>query len=161
MCRVINRELPLAPSAVAEARAFVASALRRWELESLAPDAELLTSELVTNSLLHARTEVLVTVAVADGVAEVGVADGSVSIPQPRPLSIGGEGGRGLHLVEQVAREWGVVPVIGGKQVWFRLDVGPEWPHRTDCPCDGAELARVLLPTGRYAFAAPGPWDQD
>ncbi len=161
MCRVVNRELALAPSAVAEARTFVVNALRRWELESLVPDAELLTSELVTNSLLHARTEVKVTVAVADGVAEVGVADGSASPPQSRPPVVTGESGRGLHLVEQVAEEWGVVPTSHGKQVWFRLDVGSDWPHRTDCPCDEEELDRVRLETGRYAVAAPGPWDED
>ena len=161
MCRVVNRELPLAPSAVADARTFVVDALQRWELESLVPDAELLTSELVTNSLLHARTEVTVTVAVADGVAEVGVADRSVSSPQSRPLGLTGESGRGLHLVEVVAREWGVVPMPRGKQVWFRLDVGSDWPHRIDCPCDVEELERVRLETGRYAVAAPGPWDED
>jgi anti-sigma regulatory factor (Ser/Thr protein kinase) len=161
MCRVVNRELPLAPSAVAEARTFVADALRRWELESLVPDAALLTSELVTNSLLHARTDVTVTVAVADGVAEVGVADRSASPPQARPLGVTGESGRGLHLVEQLAQDWGVVPTSRGKQVWFRLDVGSDWPHRIDCPCDGEELDRVRLETGRYAVPAPGPWDED
>ena len=161
MCRVVNRELPLAPSAVADARTFVANTLRRWELEPLVPDAALLTSELVTNSLLHARSEVTVTVAVADGVAEVGVADRSASPPQPRPLGATGESGRGLHLVEQVAKEWGVVPTAEGKQVWFRLDVGNDWPHRTDCPCDTEDLDRVRLTTGRYAVAAPGPWDED
>ena len=161
MCRVVSRELPPAPSAVAEARTFVANALRRWELESLVSDAALLTSELVTNSLLHARTEVTVTLAVADGVAEVGVADRSASPPQPRPLGATGEGGRGLQIVEQIAQEWGVVPTSRGKQVWFRLDVGSDWPHRTDCPCNGEGLDRVRLETGRYAVAAPGPWDED
>ncbi len=161
MCRVVNRELPLAASAVADARTLVVAALRRWELESLAPDAALLTSELVTNSVLHARTEVTVTVAVAEGVAEIGVADRSTSPPQRRQLGADGESGRGLHLVEQVAQEWGVVTSSGGKQVWFRLDVDSSWPHLTDCPCGGQDLDRVRLGNGRYAFAAPGPWDED
>jgi anti-sigma regulatory factor (Ser/Thr protein kinase) len=157
----VNRELPLAASAVAEARAFVVDALRRWELESLAPDAALLTSELVTNSVLHARTEVTVTLAVAEGVAEVGVADRSETLPLPRSVQAADEGGRGLSLVELVAQEWGVVPLAGGKQVWFQLDVGSDWAHLTDCPCGGQDLDRVRLGNGRYAFATPGPWDED
>jgi anti-sigma regulatory factor (Ser/Thr protein kinase) len=161
MCRVVSRELPRSTFAVAEARRFVADALRRWELESLAPDAMLLTSELVTNSVLHADSDVTVTVAVADGMAEVGIADGSDVLPQQRRGGARAEGGRGLRLVERVAVEWGVVSVPGGKQVWFRLDVGTDWPHRTDCPCGGEDLDRVRLESGRYAIATPGPWDDD
>jgi anti-sigma regulatory factor (Ser/Thr protein kinase) len=148
-------------SAVAEARAFVGDALRRWELESLAADAVLLTSELVTNSVLHADSDVTVTVAVADGKAEVGIADGSDILPRQRTGHVRSEGGRGLRLVEMVAAEWGVAALPAGKQVWFRLDVGTDWPHRTDCPCGGEDLDRVRLESGRYAIATPGPWDDD
>jgi anti-sigma regulatory factor (Ser/Thr protein kinase) len=160
MCRVVDQRLALAPSVVAEARTFVADALRRWDLEELVVDAQLLTSELVTNSLVHARTEVTITVAVAEGVAEIGVTDLSSRLPEPRSAQRADEGGRGLHLVELVAQDWGVVPLPEGKQVWFQLEVGSDWPHLTDCPCDGEDLDRVRLGTGRYAVATPGPWDQ-
>lgn len=46
-----------------------------------------------------------------------------------------------------------------GKQVWFRLSVDQAWPHLTDCPCAGEDLQRVRLESGRFAVAAPGPWD--
>ena len=69
------------------------------------------------------------------------------------------EGGRGLRLVDMMAREWGVAHVPTGKQVWFRLDVGDAWPHRSECPCAGSDLGRVRLDSGRWAVAAPGPWD--
>jgi anti-sigma regulatory factor (Ser/Thr protein kinase) len=165
MCRVVSLELSRSTWAVAEARTFVRDTLRRWELESLAADAMLLTSELVTNSVLHAASDVTVTVAVAEGIAEVGITDGSDALPKQRTGSARaeheGEGGRGLRLVELVAQEWGVVSLPGGKQVWFRLDVGTEWPHRTDCPCAGEDLDRVRLESGRYAIATPGPWDVD
>lgn len=160
MCRVVSREFPLATAAVAEARTFVATALSRWELDSLVPDAELLTSELVTNSVLHARSTVTVTVAVADGVAEVGVADASTSLPQQRSPSTSTEGGRGLRLVELVAVEWGTADSATGKQVWFRLGVDSSWPHLTDCPCSGDQLERVRLESGRYAAPIAGPWDE-
>jgi anti-sigma regulatory factor (Ser/Thr protein kinase) len=161
MCRVVSRELSRSTPAVAEARRFVGDTLRRWGLESLVADAMLLTSELVTNSVLHADSDVTVTVAVADGMAEVGIADGSDVLPTQRTGSAQSEGGRGLRLVELVAEEWGIVSLPGGKQVWFRLDIGTDWPHRTDCPCGGEDLDRVRLESGRYAIATPGPWDAD
>ena len=160
MCRVVDHQLPLAPSAVAEARTFVAGALRRWDLEALVVDAQLLTSELVTNSMVHARTDVDITVAVVHGVAEVGVTDRSSRLPEPRSAQRVDEGGRGLRLVERVAQDWGVVPLSEGKQVWFQLEVGSDWPHLTDCRCDGEDADRVRLGNGRYAVATPGPWDQ-
>ena len=81
MCRVAIRELGGSIAIVAEARAFVAATLRRWDLEALVVDAELLTSELVTNAVVHARSDVTVSLAVADGTAEIGVTDAS---PEPR-----------------------------------------------------------------------------
>jgi anti-sigma regulatory factor (Ser/Thr protein kinase) len=160
MCRVVSQELGGTIAAVAEARGFVTDCLRRWGLDSLASDAELLTSELVTNAVLHARGDVVtVTVAVAEGVAEIGVSDRSSDLPEQRSRTWRAEGGRGLRLVDLVALEWGVVSVAGGKQVWFRLDIDASWPHRTDCPCGGDDLERVRLESGRYAVAAHGPWD--
>jgi anti-sigma regulatory factor (Ser/Thr protein kinase) len=161
MCRVVSRELSRSMSSVAEARVFVGGALRRWDLEALVPDAMLLTSELVTNSVLHADSDVTVTVAVADGLVEVGVADGSQVLPNQRTGNAQEEGGRGLWLVALVAEEWGIVSMPAGKQVWFRLDVGIDWPHRTECSCGGEDLERVRLESGRYAIATPGPWDAD
>lgn len=160
MCRVIDRELRRAPSAAAQARALVADALTRWRLEPLVADAQLLVSELVTNAVLHARGDVTVSLAVAEGTAEVGVTDRSVRLPRRRQVTWRAGGGRGLRLVDAVAREWGVAHQPDGKQVWFRLDVGQDWPHRSGCPCGDAALDRVRLLSGRWALAVPGPWDE-
>lgn len=168
MCRVVSQELEPALHAVAQARRAVRVALDRWELSPLTPDAELLVSELVTNALVHARSETALTLVVADGTLEVGVTDRTPGGPMPRvegddagavPPDWQAEGGRGLRLVELVADEWGVAQLPEGKQVWFRLDVGEDWPHRTCCPCGGEDLERVRLESGRYAVATPGPWD--
>jgi anti-sigma regulatory factor (Ser/Thr protein kinase) len=159
MCRVASTELGGSSAVVAEARTFVATALRRWDLDALVDDAELLTSELVSNAVLHARSDVAVTVAVADGTAEIGVTDASSRPPTPRWAASGAEGGRGLRLVDRVAEAWGVVYLAAGKQVWCRLDVGVDWAHRSSCPCVGEDLGRVRLESGRWAVAAPGPWD--
>jgi anti-sigma regulatory factor (Ser/Thr protein kinase) len=159
MCRVASTELDGSIAAVAEARAFVATALRRWDLEGLVADAELLTSELVTNAVLHARSDIVVSVAVADGSAEIGVTDESAVPPAPRTAAESAESGRGLRLVDRLAVDWGVAHLGAGKQVWFRLDVGVDWAHRSSCPCGGDDLGRVRLESGRWAVAAPGPWD--
>lgn len=160
MCRVASRRLGRTTAVVAEARAFVVAALNRWELEPLAEDAELLTSELVTNAVLHARSEVSLSVAVAEGTAEIGVTDTSRDLPRPDwSPDWTAESGRGLSLVDSIAREWGVAHLPHGKQVWFRLDVGAQWPHLTDCPCAGSQLGRVRLDSGRWTVAQAGPWD--
>jgi len=173
MCRLVNRELHHDLSAVAESRQLVTATLQRWQLPSLAPDAELLVSEVVTNALLHAGGAVRLSVAVGEGSLEVGVSDRSPEIPR-RPAGPGGtapsaprlaatwqeEGGRGLRLVDLVADEWGVAPLAEGKQVWFRLRVDPDWPHLADCSCADPDPDRVRLATGRFAAAMPGAWDE-
>lgn len=168
MCRVVSEELEPALHAVAKARQAVRITLDRWELEPLIADTELLVSELVTNALVHASGRTALTLAVADGTLEVGVTDQAPGVIVPPERGGEGadqrqdgtaEGGRGLRLVDMVADEWGVAVMPEGKQVWFRLDVGEAWPHRTCCPCGGEDLDRVRLESGRFAVATPGPWD--
>ena len=159
MCRDASTELGGSIAVVAEARAFVAATLRRWGLEALVVDAELLTSELVTNAVIHARSDVTVSVAVSDGIAEIGVTDVSPEPPTPRWAASGAEGGRGLRLVDLLASDWGVAYLETGKQVWCRLGVGTDWAFGSSCPCCGEGVDRVQLESGRWAVAAPGPWD--
>ncbi len=159
MCRVASRELGGSIAIVAEARAFVAATLRRWDLEALVVDAELLTSELVTNAVVHARSDVTVSVAVADGTAEIGVTDASPEPPTPRWAVASAEGGRGLRLVDRVAADWGVAYLETGKQVWCRLGVGTDWAYGSSCLCCGDGAYRVRLESGRWAVATPGPWE--
>ena len=165
MCRVVSQEFGGTIAAVAEARGFVARSppsLGAWSPSS--SDAELLTSELVTNAVLHARGDVTVTLAVADGVAEIGVSDRSSDLPHQRSRTWRAEGGRGLRLVELVALEWGVATVAGGKQVWFRLDIDSQLAAPDRLPVrrrrPGAGPARVgplrrrgARPVGRLVTA--------
>ena len=178
MCRVLSREYPPQVSSVAEARHWAARTFERWELTGDAViDAVLLTSELVTNAVLHARTVLAVSVAVADGVVEVGVSDADRRVPRPGRTApaepswsqrisswlVGdpnlAERGRGLLLVDQIADEWGVAQVAHGKQVWFRLTVDGTWAYRSDCPCAGEDLGAVRLDSGQRVMAVAGPWD--
>lgn len=120
--------LPLtaAPASVGEARRFVR--LRLDELEVPEPpleDAVLLTSELVTNALLHAGTGFEVRLDTDPNRVRVEVHDGGQRLPLASAATMDATGGRGLLLVGQIANDWGVDRSVGGKSVWFEMNLGP------------------------------------
>jgi len=114
--------LAAAPESPALARRFVAGCLRRWGLGHRVDDAELLTSELVTNAVRYAGPPVVVWVdQAADGVI-VAVQDPEPALPTPQSVAPDDVSGRGLAIVATMAADWGVDPVPDdGKAVWFRL----------------------------------------
>lgn len=84
MCRQSQTDLLPTPTAAGEARRFVAAKLDGWGLAALRSEVELLTSELVTNAVLHARTPISVMIAVAEGCVEVDVMDSNRRPPVTR-----------------------------------------------------------------------------
>jgi hypothetical protein len=74
-------------AAPAQARRFVARQLREWKLERCEDTAVLLVSELVTNSLLHARTDMVVAIRKGAGEVILEVSDGSPTPPTVRRFS--------------------------------------------------------------------------
>jgi anti-sigma regulatory factor (Ser/Thr protein kinase) len=110
--------LPPAGTSPSRARTFVGAQLREWDLLACEDAALLLVSELVTNALLHARTDMEVRLSRSDGCVRLEVKDGSVQAPTTRRFSINAGTGRGLHLVASVAQNWGVRLENGGKSVW-------------------------------------------
>jgi anti-sigma regulatory factor (Ser/Thr protein kinase) len=105
------------------ARRFVREALEMWELDDLVDAVTLLVSELVTNSVVHAESEVEVLVRLTPDAARVEVTDSSDTQLVPRDALDSDTSGRGLALVESVARRWGVRPgPSGGKTVWFEVE---------------------------------------
>ena len=105
-----------------QARHWVSARLSDLPLE-VAECAALLTSELVTNAVLHAATPLSVTLHVLSGRIRVDVADGSPVIPALKEYGPDAATGRGLTLFNTLASGWGVHPVPGGKIVWFELPV--------------------------------------
>ena len=81
----------------------------------------LLASELVTNAVLYARTEIEVRVALDTSVVRVSVHDHSPAPPVPRSATSEDASGRGLDLVEQLSSTWGTAADDHGKVVWFEV----------------------------------------
>jgi anti-sigma regulatory factor (Ser/Thr protein kinase) len=84
--------------------------------------ALLLTSEAVTNAVLHAATAITVEAHAANDRLRVVVADGDERAPTtlaPR----GAGGGFGLHIIDALADDWGVAPRDDGKAVWFEVSL--------------------------------------
>ena len=120
--------LPSRPTSPGEARRFVGDVLREHGLSTceVVEAAQLLTSELVTNAVLHAAGAIDVDVDLDLTAVRVEVADVSAERPAPRDATPEDTSGRGLHLVEAMARAWGVDRACeDGKVVWFELDVPP------------------------------------
>jgi anti-sigma regulatory factor (Ser/Thr protein kinase) len=114
---VLRRELLYDPGAVGEARAWVAEALVEWT-EDGRSRAVLVTSELVANAIIHARTSVSVDLDIEGDCARVEVSDGSSEAPTTKRYGTDATTGRGLRLVGQLSEEWGARSVRGGKTVW-------------------------------------------
>src|SRR5690348_16465726 len=108
MAEQTERSLRLPPTArsTTEARRFVLGALSEWGLDGLADTVALLTSELVTNSVLHARTDVEVSVTRLDDGVAVSVSDGSRRAPVHRMQHEDATTGRGVDLLQQLAGDW-------------------------------------------------------
>ncbi|MGP3923862.1 SpoIIE family protein phosphatase [Streptomyces sp. 8N616] len=136
---------------VASARAFVRDTLQGWGFSDIVDDAVVLTSELVTNAVVHAGTAAEVFCLRNERGVRVEVAD---RYPERElPLQSTGrhlahpdrEGGRGLLLCGALASRWGVEYTATHKQVWFQLDLA-ERPA-------GTRSAGPALPTDALPVA--------
>ncbi|WP_225847424.1 SpoIIE family protein phosphatase [Streptomyces sp. HPF1205] len=136
---------------VAVARAFVRDTLHGWGFADVVDDAVVLTSELVTNAVIHAGTAADVQCLRYETAVRVEVADHHPD--REVPLQGRGrafrdtenEGGRGLQLCAALASRWGVEYTAAGKHVWFQLDL-PERPA-------GTRSAGPLLPPAELPVA--------
>ncbi|ELS57600.1 putative Regulator protein [Streptomyces viridochromogenes Tue57] len=111
--------------AVPEARRALRELLRHWGRPGRSDIAELLTSELVTNALVHTDHDAVLTVTVGPGGLRVEVRDFVARRPRLCvPNADDGTHGRGIILVQSLADAWGVRAHGVGKAVWFELDAG-------------------------------------
>lgn len=135
------------PRLVAEARRFVAD-----HAPALPDDTRdallLLTSELVTNAVLHARTRIEVGVTVSRHSVLVTVHDLDLARAEQQPYEPR-EGGWGLGLVAALAEASALQShPDGGKTAWFRVPRGASAPVLDDAAArptareDGSEDGR-------------------
>jgi anti-sigma regulatory factor (Ser/Thr protein kinase) len=108
--------LPCGPTSPARARRFVRQTVDRQVHRDT---IELLVSELVTNAVLYAPGRVELTIVQAGDRTRVEVRDASPQLPAMRTPDL--SGGRGLHVVESLAAEWGVDGHLNGKTIWFEV----------------------------------------
>lgn len=113
--------LPPTTASVPVARRFVQARLVDGDAD--VDTATLLVSEVVTNAILHARTPVTLTVEVAHELVRVTVRDGSPVPPRVKAFPPTSATGRGMVLLDRLAKRWGVDhdPGTGGKVVWFEV----------------------------------------
>jgi DNA-binding NarL/FixJ family response regulator len=116
-------QLPADPRSARSARGFVTQALARWDCTELLDTVELLTSEIVTNAIVHAGSEIDVGVILLGNRLRVEVRDRSPEAPVRRSAHTDATSGRGLELVSQLSDAWGSSHGADGrKTVWFEVE---------------------------------------
>ncbi|MFG2251642.1 SpoIIE family protein phosphatase [Streptomyces mirabilis] len=110
-------------AAPGRARRLARRALARWGMEDMSDSVELLVSEVVTNAVRYASRPVTLRLLRTD-VLRCEVGDDVPQLPRLRQARATDEGGRGLYLVNKLARRWGATRLSTGKVVWFELSRG-------------------------------------
>ena len=118
---VCTASLGADPVSARLARQFVATTLLSWHVEHLVDTASLLTSELVTNAVLHADSAIEVRLARETHLIRFEVEDHGDGKPIRCYPALDDTSGRGLALVDTLSSAWGVDPVSSGKSLWFEL----------------------------------------
>lgn len=124
--------IPGLPEHVCEARSFITKAL--GELHRHLDNAVLLTSELVTNAVMHSNSRSqggMITVLVAEAAGDVRIEvtdEGSdLSTPIVRGDAYASDG-HGLFLVQTLSDQWGYTRHSQGTTVWFLLRATTDRP---------------------------------
>jgi anti-sigma regulatory factor (Ser/Thr protein kinase) len=164
---VVRRiRLPADRGTPAAAREIVRAALTEVGLTELMDEALLLTTELATNGVVHAGTDIDVEVVADRDELTVTVTDFAEGLPTrttPNGVEIT-EGGRGMLLVDHFATSWGTTHHSAGKGVWFRLTrsrrlvgapTGAVPPFGAPSAAALAALAHSELPLGESVATGP------
>ncbi|GAA2775927.1 hypothetical protein GCM10010521_63180 [Streptomyces rameus] len=115
-------------NAVKSARQFITDSLHTWGLDDLIDDTQLLTSEIVTNALIHADSDVDLRLREYPDHLRLEIHDTDPTPPIPTPITLApdtnqhAEHGRGLLIVDALATQWGNTPTGRGKTIWVNID---------------------------------------
>ena len=131
------------PNSSRASRDFVSRALMSWKLEDVFPSASLVVSELVTNSTVHAGTEIDLSIAWDQPALRLTVRDHSPFLPRQREAGLDAHG-RGLTIIAGLTRAFGVLPTAdGGKVVWAVLEAPPSSPMAIRATSDTAATTQA------------------
>ncbi|MFD4567528.1 SpoIIE family protein phosphatase [Streptomyces sp. NPDC058467] len=118
--------------AVKAARQFVRDSLHTWGLDAMVDSLELMTSEIVTNALIHADSDVDLRLREYPDHLRLEVRDADPTPPVPASIMVSeeeneyAEHGRGLIIVESLTSDWGNSPSGRGKTVWIDVETSPD-----------------------------------
>lgn len=156
------------PDRVREVRDWIRSVVTRHGGSADPDDAMTAVSEVFTNSVVHgpAGGRVLVSYWLWSGGALLAVCDGgSRGTPQVRQVTIEAQGGRGLHVVDEITTWWGTFRSAGNRVVWCIFGKLPPVPPDVD---EWAWLhwlvaveAPLAAPGSRERLPEPGAGDAD
>ncbi|MFG1676499.1 ATP-binding protein [Micromonospora sp. NPDC049282] len=119
---LIEAELPPVAEAAREARSLIVDGCARWGLPELVEPACIAVTEMVNNVVAHALTPMTLRLAQRGDALHAAVRDHAVGRPAyAGPAPVDSVGGRGLLLIDTVARHWGSTPLPDGKVVWCVL----------------------------------------
>jgi anti-sigma regulatory factor (Ser/Thr protein kinase) len=129
--------LPRSPSSVATARRFIKARAAAWSFPERASERlVLLGSELVTNAVLHARTELILILELRGDRVRISVKDRSGAPATMRHYRTDALTGRGLGVVAALSDTWGVSAAADGKVVWAELGANGDEPAAAPRPPD-------------------------
>jgi anti-sigma regulatory factor (Ser/Thr protein kinase) len=150
--------LPRSPSSVGAARRFITARTAAWSFpEPAADQLVLIGSELVTNAVLHARTELTLTLELREDRVRISVKDRSQAPATLRHYRPDALTGRGLGVVAALSDRWGVSTAPDGKVVWAELRANGD--HRaapTEPDLDGPPPAPPADAQGARRVRFPG-----
>jgi anti-sigma regulatory factor (Ser/Thr protein kinase) len=117
--------LPAFPEALRPARQWTSRILRDWQLAESTHTVEQLVSELLANSIEHARTSsVGICLIDTDRALLIEIYDTDAErLPTPKAPSLDDTSGRGLLIVEELSDRWGVRVTNHGKTVWCEVAI--------------------------------------
>ncbi|QLQ37661.2 ATP-binding protein [Micromonospora robiginosa] len=128
---LVEVELSPVAEAAREARSLIADGCARWGLPELVEPACIAVTEMVNNVVAHAVTPMTLRLAPRGDALHAAVRDHAAGRPAyAGPAPVDSVGGRGLLLIDTVARRWGSTPLPDGKVVWCVLYAEDETAFR-------------------------------
>jgi anti-sigma regulatory factor (Ser/Thr protein kinase) len=116
--------LPAELASIGAARRFVRGVLSQDVAVEDLDVVTLLTSEVVTNAVVHAGTPVELLVRRSEGCVQIEASDAAPELPAVPAAATPTGSGLGLNIVATLAQEWGVNLTANNKTVWFRCSRG-------------------------------------